>query len=105
MRGGGDRGGGPPHARTLDSRNQRAEAVSMESRQAENAEADAAKANAEVNARRNPKSESYGFALYIFASVLWVVWVLWAASPEWLLIQLGIEWFPHRYVGRRAYIC
>lgn len=45
----------------------------------------------------NPTSEAYGFALYIFALVVWVIWIFWAASPEWLLIMMGIEWFPHRY--------
>lgn len=46
---------------------------------------------------QSPESESYGFALYICVSVLWVVWILWAASPEWLLLKAGIEWFPHRF--------
>ena len=48
------------------------------------------------NRRRSAKSESYGFALYIFATVLWIFWVVWAASPEWLLTSVGITWFPNR---------
>ena len=50
----------------------------------------------------NPTSEAYGFALYIFALVVWVIWIFWAASPEWLLIMMGIEWFPHRYAKTRV---
>ncbi|WFD32113.1 hypothetical protein MSPP1_003156 [Malassezia sp. CBS 17886] len=46
--------------------------------------------------RSSPRTESYGFALYTFASVLWLVWVVWAASPEWLLESVGIAWFPRR---------
>ena len=52
------------------------------------------------NRRRNAKSESYGFALYIFATVLWIFWIVWAASPEWLLTSVGITWFPNRCVRR-----
>lgn len=52
----------------------------------------------------NPQREAYGFALSIFASVIWVLWVLWAVCPEWLLIRVGIEWFPHRY-ARRLCLC
>lgn len=55
--------------------------------------------NCDPSRRRSSKSESYGFALYIFATVFWLVWVIWAASPEWLLKSAGIEWFPNRYAA------
>lgn len=48
----------------------------------------------------NPTREAYGFALSIFAVVVWVLWIVWALCPESFLIRVGIQWYPHRYVAR-----
>lgn len=42
--------------------------------------------------------EYYGFALFIVATVVMVLWVLWALVPDKLLHQMGIDWYPNRYV-------
>lgn len=55
-----------------------------------------APSDAPLYQRSDAKSETYGFSLYIFASVLWVLWCIWALCPEWLLMDMGIEWFPRR---------
>ncbi|GAC71321.1 FOG: RRM domain [Moesziomyces antarcticus T-34] len=48
-------------------------------------------------ARTTPSSgEYYGFALFIFATVLWIGWVLWALLPDSVLLAMGITWYPNR---------
>ncbi|KDN53217.1 CIA30-domain-containing protein [Tilletiaria anomala UBC 951] len=40
--------------------------------------------------------EYYGFALFIFATVMWALWCLWALLPDSALKWLGVEWYPNR---------
>ncbi len=40
--------------------------------------------------------EYYGFALFIFSTVLWVVWIGWALTPDEVLQSIGIAWYPNR---------
>ncbi|CBQ72397.1 conserved hypothetical protein [Sporisorium reilianum SRZ2] len=40
--------------------------------------------------------EYYGFALFIFATVLWVGWIAWALTPDEMLQRLGVAWYPSR---------
>lgn len=42
--------------------------------------------------------EYYGFALFIVATVVMALWVLWALVPDRLLQRAGIDWYPNRYV-------
>ncbi len=40
---------------------------------------------AAVSTRSSKGGEYYGFALFIFATVLWIGWLFWALTPdEWL---------------------
>ncbi|GAC92983.1 hypothetical protein PHSY_000543 [Pseudozyma hubeiensis SY62] len=40
--------------------------------------------------------EYYGFALFIFATLLWVGWIAWALTPDHVLQSVGIGWYPNR---------
>ncbi|UZJ51334.1 hypothetical protein CBS101457_000654 [Exobasidium rhododendri] len=40
--------------------------------------------------------EYYGFALFIVATLVMVLWVLWALVPDRILHQFGIDWYPNR---------
>ncbi len=46
--------------------------------------------------------EYYGFALFIFATVLFVLWILWALLPDSALEKLGVGWYPNRCVSSNA---
>jgi hypothetical protein len=43
--------------------------------------------------------EYYGFALFIVATVIMVLWMLWALVPDTVLQSIGIDWYPNRYVS------
>ncbi|EST08465.1 PIG-P [Kalmanozyma brasiliensis GHG001] len=45
---------------------------------------------------RRSTGEYYGFALFIFATVLWVGWIGWALTPDEVLESVGIAWYPNR---------
>ncbi|PWZ02159.1 CIA30-domain-containing protein [Testicularia cyperi] len=45
---------------------------------------------------RRTSSEYYGFALFIFATLLWILWVVWALTPDAILESIGIGWYPNR---------
>lgn len=53
-------------------------------------------ASSQQDVASNTSSEYYGFALYIFATVLFVVWIVWALTPDRMLKSLGIDWYPNR---------
>ncbi|CEH13330.1 N-acetylglucosaminyltransferase complex, subunit PIG-P, required for phosphatidylinositol biosynthesis [Ceraceosorus bombacis] len=40
--------------------------------------------------------EAYGFALFLFATLLGVLWVIWALTPDRLLKAAGLDWYPNR---------
>lgn len=42
--------------------------------------------------------EYYGFALFIVATVVMALWIVWALVPDWLLQRVGVDWYPNRYV-------
>ena len=45
---------------------------------------------------RSTSGEYYGFALFIFSTVLWIVWLAWALTPDEILENVGIAWYPNR---------
>lgn len=45
---------------------------------------------------RSTSNEYYGFALFIFATVLWIGWIGWALTPDEVLQSVGIAWYPNR---------
>lgn len=45
--------------------------------------------------------EYYGFALFIFATVAFFLWILWALTPDSILQKIGIDWYPNRYVSQQ----
>lgn len=45
---------------------------------------------------RSAAGEYYGFALFIFATLLWVGWIAWALTPDRVLQSVGIGWYPNR---------
>ncbi|SPO26267.1 uncharacterized protein UTRI_02543 [Ustilago trichophora] len=47
-------------------------------------------------AARSNAGEYYGFALFIFATVLWIGWIAWALTPDEMLESIGIAWYPNR---------
>jgi phosphatidylinositol N-acetylglucosaminyltransferase subunit P len=48
-------------------------------------------------APRVPTYESYGFAVYLFSSLAFLVYVLWAYVPSPILHSLGITYYPNRW--------
>ncbi|CDU25722.1 uncharacterized protein SPSC_05893 [Sporisorium scitamineum] len=40
--------------------------------------------------------EYYGFALFIFATLLWIGWIAWALIPDEVLQSIGVAWYPNR---------
>ncbi|EPQ29240.1 uncharacterized protein PFL1_02995 [Pseudozyma flocculosa PF-1] len=46
--------------------------------------------------------EYYGFALFIFATVLYLVWTVWGLTPDWALQKVGVAWYPNRCVDAGA---
>lgn len=40
--------------------------------------------------------EYYGFALFIFSTVLWIGWIGWALTPDEVLESIGVAWYPNR---------
>ncbi|SNX84706.1 uncharacterized protein MEPE_03415 [Melanopsichium pennsylvanicum] len=40
--------------------------------------------------------EYYGFALFVFSTVLWIGWIAWALTPDEWLESVGIAWYPNR---------
>lgn len=51
-----------------------------------------------VGPARRRSGEYYGFALFILATVLYVVWMIWGLTPDWLLRKVGVGWYPNRCV-------
>ncbi|TKY86442.1 hypothetical protein EX895_004591 [Sporisorium graminicola] len=49
-----------------------------------------------ATATRSTSGEYYGFALFIFATVLWIGWVAWALTPDEVLQRIGVAWYPNR---------
>ncbi|KIS70125.1 uncharacterized protein UMAG_05197 [Mycosarcoma maydis] len=45
---------------------------------------------------RSCAAEYYGFALFIFSTLLWVIWIAWALTPDTVLHSIGIGWYPNR---------
>lgn len=39
-----------------------------------------------------------GFALYLFATIAFLLWICWALTPDAVLRKIGIQWYPDRYV-------
>ncbi|CAO1622995.1 unnamed protein product [Sympodiomycopsis kandeliae] len=50
----------------------------------------------EENFRPANLTGSPGFALYLFATLLFIVWVFWALTPDTMLRRLGIQGYPNR---------
>ncbi|KAJ9663902.1 hypothetical protein H2201_005384 [Coniosporium apollinis] len=46
---------------------------------------------------RVPTYEYYGFALYLFSSLFFLMYLLWAYLPSPFLHQLGIDYYPNRW--------
>lgn len=46
--------------------------------------------------RERSSGEYYGFALFIFSTVLWIGWIAWALTPDEVLQKVGIAWYPNR---------
>lgn len=46
--------------------------------------------------------EFYGFALFILATLVLVGWCLWALTPDRILKQIGIDYYPNRCVSVSA---
>ncbi|KAN0064482.1 hypothetical protein ACQY0O_002108 [Thecaphora frezii] len=46
--------------------------------------------------------EYYGFTLFVFATVLYVLWIVWGLTPDWALQKLGVTWYPNRCVDGAA---
>ncbi|PHH67001.1 hypothetical protein CDD81_4396 [Ophiocordyceps australis] len=44
-----------------------------------------------------PTYEYYGFVLYLFSSLTFVIWLLWSYLPAPLLHGLGIYYYPNRW--------
>ena len=47
-------------------------------------------------AENRSTGEYYGFALFIFATVLWIGWIGWALTPDAVLQSIGVAWYPNR---------
>lgn len=43
-------------------------------------------------------AEYYGFVAWISTHALFVLYLLWALLPDTLIVRLGIEWYPSRWV-------
>lgn len=41
---------------------------------------------------------SPGFALYLFATIAFLLWILWAVTPDVWLNKMGVQWYPDRCV-------
>lgn len=46
--------------------------------------------------KQRSSGEYYGFALFIFSTVLWIGWIAWALTPDEVLRKVGIAWYPNR---------
>ncbi|UNI23511.1 hypothetical protein JDV02_009328 [Purpureocillium takamizusanense] len=44
-----------------------------------------------------PTYEYYGFVLYLFSSLTFLLWLLWSYLPAPFLLALGIEYYPDRW--------
>ena len=42
-------------------------------------------------------SEVYGIVGYLLSLITFVVWILWAYTPDWVLESLSITYYPNRY--------
>lgn len=49
-----------------------------------------------IQAKGKSKGEYYGFALFIFATMMWIGWLFWALTPDDILQSVGIAWYPSR---------
>ncbi|KAJ1480447.1 PIG-P-domain-containing protein [Baffinella frigidus] len=42
-------------------------------------------------------AEVYGIVGYLLSSVAFILWLLWAYTPDWVLQALSITYYPERY--------
>lgn len=55
------------------------------------------------NVRRSRVTEFYGFAALTGTSVLFVIYHIWALTPDHLLDATGVTWYPSRYIIFRCF--
>lgn len=45
----------------------------------------------------HPGRGVYGFVLYLFSWILFIIYLLWAFVPDWLLKSLHLTYLPAKY--------
>ena len=50
-----------------------------------------------VNKKKAPKAEVYGFILWLSSIILFIIYILWSIIPDKILEQFHITYYPDKY--------